>query len=227
MYELLESSLSLDVVQGVVIGREEVQGLGLGPHCSETGGGKEEPAKETEKEKPVHSQLRAFLPHLCWDAALCRASGWGRVRLVKLEASVIEAGRGAVEVEGAAPWDDCPTVLGFIWCGQGLIYAGLSGLACSSAGSLLDFHVLCNSFPKQMCSLLTHFSNSSVFIACLSISPSGLLITLLTVSPLDVGVLSPGLVPSDPDHPGFGCCAPLDFLLSAEDSAESSFFQSL
>lgn len=48
---------------------------------------------------------------------MCRVLGWGRVRFVKLEVSVIEVGRGVVEVEGVVFWDDCLIVFGFIWCG--------------------------------------------------------------------------------------------------------------
>lgn len=51
----------------------------------------------------------------------------------------------------------------------------------SCALSLLDFRVLCTSFPKQVYSLLTHFSNSSIFITSLAMSASVLLIIVLTV----------------------------------------------
>lgn len=59
----------------------------------------------------------------------------------------------------------------------------------SSALSLLDFCVLCSSFPKQVCSLLSLFSNSGVFITYLVVSPSVLLIIVFN-SLLDVGILS-------------------------------------
>ena len=53
-----------------------------------------------------------------------------------------------------------------------LVYPGSCG------ASLLNFQVLYIAFLKQICSLLTHFSNSSVFITYLPISSSVLLITL-------------------------------------------------
>ena len=59
-----------------------------------------------------------------------------------------------------------------------LVYPGSCG------ASLLNFHVLYTTFLKQMCSLVTHFSNSSVFITYLPISPSVLWIAL------DIGNLS-------------------------------------
>lgn len=57
--ELLGRSLSPDVSQ---TDREAVRGLGLGSRCSDAGGAEEDPAKDTEKERPgltaggTHSQ---------------------------------------------------------------------------------------------------------------------------------------------------------------------------
>lgn len=59
-----------------------------------------------------------------------------------------------------------------------LVYPGSCG------ASLLNLHVLYTTFLKQICSLVTHFSNSSVFITYLPISPSVLWIAL------DIGNLS-------------------------------------
>lgn len=71
-----------------------------------------------------------------------------------------------------------------------LLWAGVD-LCCSFwftlvavGASLLNFCVLYTAFLKQICSLVTHFSNSSVFITYLPISPSVLWIAL------DIGNLS-------------------------------------
>ena len=69
-----------------------------------------------------------------------------------------------------------------------LVYPGSCG------ASLLNLHVLYIAFLKQICSLLTHFSNSSVFITYLPIAPSVILITL------DIG--NPSWLPLDPDFLG-------------------------